>query len=64
MPRLKLLLDGHDIKMLFNLYKTRKFINMAIDELHLYEFDPEDFGSEEAKIWLLWQSQALGIPSD
>ncbi|QPH01256.1 hypothetical protein C2857_005455 [Epichloe festucae Fl1] len=56
------LLDGNEMQSLFGLRKGGRFLKSAIDGLVAWQFDHSESGVEEAKVWLLGQRGAFGIP--
>lgn len=56
------LLDGNEMQSLFGLQKGGRFLKSAIDSLIAWQFDHNESGVEEAKVWLLGQRGAFGIP--
>ncbi|KAI9733802.1 MAG: hypothetical protein M1818_007069 [Claussenomyces sp. TS43310] len=60
-PLLKPILNGNDIKELFNLDKTGAVIKTILDGLLKWQFDHEGSSRDEAKDWLYTQKEVLGI---
>lgn len=56
------LLNGNEIQSLFGIKNGGKFLKTALDGLMAWQLDHSDSGVEEAKMWLLGQREAFGIP--
>lgn len=61
-PAIKPILNGNDIKEVFNLKSTGPFMKAALDRLIKWQFDHEGSSKDEAKGWLRTQREGLGIP--
>lgn len=61
-PTIKPILDGNDIKEVFNLNSTGPFMKVALDGLIKWQFDHEGSSKDDAKGWLRTQREGLGIP--
>ncbi|KFY20402.1 hypothetical protein V491_03744 [Pseudogymnoascus sp. VKM F-3775] len=61
-PAIKLVLNGNDIKGLFNLKTTGPFMKAALDGLIKWQFDHERGSKDDAKEWLRTQKEHFGIP--
>lgn len=56
------ILNGDDVKRLFNLQKGGPFLSLALDGLIRWMFDNADSSKDEAIEWLRSQKDALRIP--
>ncbi len=55
-------LDGNEILELFGLPTGGRFLKDALDGLVEWQFDHQDAGVEDAKVWLREERQRLGVP--
>lgn len=62
-PSIKPIINGNELKQLFELKKTGPFIKRALDGVLEWQFDHEHGTKEEAIEWLKTQKEAFGIPS-
>ena len=60
---LKPILNGEDIKVLFELKKSGPFMRNAIDAVAEWQYGHAMGSKDEAKEWLFSRREALGIPS-
>lgn len=61
-PAIKPIINGNELKQLFELKKTGPFIKTALEGLVEWQFDHEQSSKEEAADWLRTQKGTFGIP--